>query len=106
MKLPHIVIINNIFGVISINRSYLFYLVIFTLLVGIGTIFVFYTILNVNEIFKSCDDFNTPVMKAYFIPFHFVIMLISSVILCTLAYVSWRKYRALKAKEKSRKSND
>lgn len=106
MKSPHIVNINNFLEVISINRSYLFFLFIFSLLVGIGTILLFYIVINVNEMFIVCEDIDEPVIKSYFIPFQFVIILISSVVLCPLAYVSWKKYRALKSKEKKRESKD
>lgn len=82
------------------------FLLISSLLVGIGIFFVIHTVINFHQLLLIYEDSGPSVMKSYFIPFHFVITLVSSVILCALAYVSWKKYRALQSKEKRRDLND
>lgn len=91
---------------ISIKRSSMFLLMTLLLLVGIGILFIIYIIINLSDTLFKEQSVDSIILQAYVIPFHLVIILISAVILCTLAYVSWRKYRAFKAKEKRRNLKD
>src|SRR5699024_1103034 len=91
--------LNNYIGVISIKHQHIFFFFICLLLVGIGTSFLYYIMINIGQFFVY-NKLEATQLNSTFVPFHIVLMIVSSIILSTLVYVSWRKHRALREKEK------
>lgn len=71
----------------------------------IGVIIIFVSLIQINEAYAKVEN-REDVYISSIIPFYWMIMLIGGVIMVTLSYVSWRKYRGHKKNEQKRDVNN
>lgn len=71
----------------------------------IGVILCVLSVIRLNHTYANTSQSNES-FAITMIPFYWLIMLIGGLILITLSYVSWRKYKGMKARQKDRGSNN
>jgi len=71
----------------------------------IGVILCLLSIVRLKHAYASVSE-NKEELSITMVPFYWLIMLIGGLILITLSYVSWRKYKGMKTRRKDRESNN
>ena len=71
----------------------------------IGVIIIFVSLIQINEAYANVEN-REDIYISSIVPFYWMIMLIGGVIMVTLSYVSWRKYRGHKKNKRKRDANN
>ncbi len=85
------------------KKKYIMFIV--TLLIGV--IFSIFSVVKLNHTYANAGT-NDEYLASTMVPFYWLILLIGGLILITLSYVSWRKYKGSQrnSKGKGRGSNN
>jgi len=68
---------------------------------SIGVILILFGLIQINKTYAKVEQQEEMYISS-FVPFYWMIMLIGGVIIVTLSYVSWRKYKGQKQEQKKR----
>lgn len=71
----------------------------------IGVISILFSLIQLNKAYANVNHF-TDEATSSMIPFYWMIMLIGGIIITTLSYVSWRKYKGHKKITQKRDENN
>lgn len=96
-------LISKFCGVISI---YMFKnkLVLFVCAFLIGIIFILFSVIKLNYVYAT-EQLTNDHYTVSIVPFYWMILIIGGLIIVTLSYVSWRKYKGDKKSRQKRKPN-
>ncbi len=92
---------NGVISIFFIKKKYLIYLI--TLMIGV--ILSVLSVVKLNHTYANTIN-TTEYQVSTMVPFYWMIMLIGGLILITLSYVSWRKYKGTQKKKKDRRANN
>ena len=71
----------------------------------IGVIIILFSLIQINKAYANVNV-SAEHTASSMVPFYWMIMLIGGIILTTLSYVSWRKYKGHKKSDKKRGTNN
>lgn len=79
--------------------------IMFVISLLIGVIFSVFGLIKLNHVYANAlNEYEEN--AALFVPYYWLILIIGGLILITLSYVSWRKYKGTIKRRKNRESND
>lgn len=92
---------NEVISIFFIEKKHIIYFA--SLLIGV--ILSVFSVIKLNHTYanaRSNLDYDVSTM----VPFYWMILIIGGLILITLSYVSWRKYKGTIKRKKNREAND
>ncbi|MFD2133278.1 sporulation protein YpjB [Pseudogracilibacillus auburnensis] len=71
----------------------------------IGVIIILFSLIQLNHAYANVGQ-REEHYSIIIVPFYWLILIIGGIIMITLSYVSWRKYRGDKKRKKKQKPNN
>jgi len=71
----------------------------------IGVIIILFSLIQINAAYAKVEQSDKMYISSI-VPFYWMIMLIGGIIIITLSYVSWKKYKGDQKKRRNRDANN